>query len=58
MLQQIITDYQLQDMARKEGTTKILIFRTPNQRKIQTTRSFHREICPKGADGVASSVDP
>ena len=25
---------------------------------IQTKRSFHREIHPKGADGMTKSVDP
>ena len=25
--------------------------------KFQTKRSFQREICPKGADGMANSVD-
>ena len=29
-----------------------------NHPKIQTMRPFHEEICPKGADGMANSVDP
>ena len=29
-----------------------------NYRKTQTKRFFHREICSKGADGMANSVDP
>ena len=29
-----------------------------NHPKIQTKRSFHREICTKGADGKANNVDP
>ena len=29
-----------------------------NHPKIQTKKFFHRKICPKGADGVANSVDP
>ena len=28
-----------------------------NHAKIQTKMSFHRAICPKGADGMANSVD-
>ena len=29
-----------------------------NHPKIQTKVFFRREICPKGADGMANSVDP
>ena len=28
-----------------------------NHLKIQTRRSFHREIFPKGADGMANGLD-
>ena len=36
-------------------TVKVLNFRTT---KIQIKMSFQSEICPKGADGIANSVDP
>ena len=29
-----------------------------NPAKIQTKTFFHREMCPKGVDGMANSVDP
>ena len=29
-----------------------------NHPKMQTKKSFHREMCPKDADGMANSVDP
>ena len=29
-----------------------------NHAKIQTKTSFHREICPKGANRMTNSVDP
>ena len=44
-------------------TVKVLNFRTPKMFAVITLKFkqktfFHREICPKGADGIANSVDP
>ena len=51
----------------KVNTIKVLNFRTPkmltkNQIRLKFKQkflmSFHREICPKDADGMTNSVDP
>ena len=49
---------KIKDTSGKEGTVKVLSFRTPkmfccNHPYIQTKRSFHKEICFKGTNGMA-----
>ena len=50
---------RLISFVRTIATIQVLNFRTSKMFVVITlNRSFHREICPISADGMANSVDP
>ena len=48
------------NIRKKMYIVKFINFRTPKNLLLiyPAKTSYHREICPKGVDGMASSVDP